>query len=258
MATESAGGVQPKSTEGTDPPEGSKGAESKGMTSDDFHRDFTAREKKLEAKFAKEQAAREAALEAKFSEQFGKLLDEKLAALKPKEPDPKADKGKGKDEPAPALKLEDFPEWKEHQKKLAAMEKKAIDAEARERAATEKTRAATLRSEAGEALTRHADVPADRRKAALALLVTEEGRLGYSDEGKGDTVVWREPDGTEVPLEKGLKAWAKTADARIFQPPLNPQGSGGGPGRGLGNGAGESVDDVLARTLMAHARGGGG
>lgn len=246
MSIESQGNAPPNGAQGSGLPEGSNQQQPAGMTADEFNKAFSAREKALQARFAKEQAEREAALEQKFSESFGKMLEEKLKPKdEPKQPKPGE---------TPALtKLEDHPEWKAQQEKLAQLEKDARKATAERDREREKNRSGHLRTSAQEALTKIGVRPG-AMKGAMALLINAEQRIGFSDGGKGDQIVWHDENGIEVPLEQGLTTWAK-AEGKEYLPPLNPGGSGGGPGRGPGNGAATSTDDILGRAFLAHAKG---
>jgi hypothetical protein len=244
---EPQGQPAPKAGEGTGTPGDTETAKPAGMTADDFNNAFSAREKSLQAKFAKEQAEREAELEKRLTESFGKTLAEQLAALKPKD-DPK---GKKPEEP-PAPKLEDFPEWKAHQEKLAKLEKLAAQNAAERDAERAKTRATTLRTNAVQELGK-VGVPADRTTHALAFLQSQ-GRITYADGGKGDQVVFLGDDGAEQPLTDGLKTWAKTPDAKIYLPALNPQGSGGSPGA-PGGSAKNNIFADIDQLIQEQARG---
>ncbi len=159
---------------------------------------------------------------------YGARFDEIGKALEGLKPTPAADP-KAKAEPA-AFKLEDSPEWKAHQVEIAKLKQLAADT-ARERDTERaKTRASTLRTTLAEQLQK-AGVPADRVKLAVGHLISAERLVDYADGGKGDEPVWREGE-EERSLADGIKAFLKTSDGKLFLPPVNPGGSGGGPGRG--------------------------
>ncbi len=216
------GGGQGSGAPGAPPAGGAFSFQSEDEFNERMNRGITGRlrdfEKKIENRFGELQTG----LGGRFDE-IGKALE----GLKPAPAaDPAATKGKA--EPAP-FKLEDSPEWKAHQTEIAGLKKLAADT-ARERDAERaKTRTSSLRSTLADALTA-AGVPADRHRHAIGHLVAAEHLVDYADEGKGDAVVWRGTEGEE-PLPTALKAWLKTSDGKLYLPPVNPGGSGGGPGR---------------------------
>jgi len=188
---------------------------------------------------------------------IGTSLEEKLAALKSKEePKPPA-AGASKDPQQAAVKLEDIPEWQAHkvafdtqQKELLRFKKQAEEADKRAQIERERSRSTALRTAAIEGLGKVGITP-DRAEHALAFL-NSKGHLNYADDGKGDDIVFRAGE-SEVPLVDGLKAWGKTPDAKIYLPPQNPQGSGGGPGA-PGNGASNPYTQI-EQLLTEHVRG---
>lgn len=219
--------------------------------------------KRVEEKAAKEAAAREAAWAQKLEElgaTLGKTFEEKLAALKPAEPDKTDKSGKGaKSDDAKVFKLEDHDEWKKAQEEAKKTQAELTklrgenDLARKERAdAVAKSRAQNLRSAVTDALTK-VGIPADRHKAAIAFL-REDNLFNYAENGEGDAPVFRGADG-EIPLVDGIKAWSKTADAKIFMPPLNPGGSGGGPGHSSGNRASTTAEGIVGSALQSHMRG---
>ncbi len=70
-------------------------------------------------------------------------------------------------------------------------------------------------------------------------------------------MVFRQDADTEVAITEGLKAWAKTPEAKLYLPAQQPGGpnQGGGGGRGPGANGVEPVTDLLANMLSAHAKG---
>ncbi len=228
-----------------------------------MHAAASAHVKRLEEKAAKEQAARDSAWAAKFEEfgtKLGQSFEEKLAALKVAEPD-KSDKGaKGaKPNDVNPFKLEDHEEWKKAQEEskktqaeLTKLRGENDLARKREAEAVAKSRAQNLTASVKEALTK-AGIPADRHKAAIAVL-REDGLFNYAENGEGEAPVFRGADG-EVALDDGVKSWSKTPEAKIFMPPLNPGGSGGGPGHSSGNRASNTAEGIVGSALQAHMRG---
>jgi hypothetical protein len=224
------------------------------------HAAASAHVKRAEEKAAKELKARDDLWSQRLEEEranFGKTLDERIAALKPAELEKPA-KGAKPDEPK-AFKLEDHEEWrkaqekaKETQAELTKLRGENDLARKREAEAVAKSRAQNLTSSVKEALTK-AGIPADRHKAAIAVL-REDGLFNYAENGEGDAPVFRGADG-EVALDDGIKSWSKTPEAKIFMPPLNPGGSGGGPGHSSGNRASNTAEGIVGSALQAHMRG---
>jgi hypothetical protein len=231
MSTESQGNPAPQTGQG-----GASGASSEGGAkgfSFDSEEQFNQRLNaaiggrlkefgvKIDGRFGELQNGLTTAFGSKFDE-FGKLLE----GLKPSAPD------KGKDPAQPTFKLEDSPEWKASQAEISALKKKTADAEASTAQERAKNRAASLRATLSEQLAKHG-VPADRIKLAVGHLISAEQLVGYSDDGKGDAIVYRDGDVNEVSLDAGLKSFLRTGDGKVFLPAQNPGGSGGGPnGRG--------------------------
>lgn len=174
--------------------------------------------KKIEGRFGEFQTNLTTTFGSKFDE-FGKLLE----GLKPAAgPDPKAPKPGDQ----PTFKLEDIPEWKASQARIAELTKKTADAEASSAAERAKNRAASLKSTLSDQLIK-AGVPADRVKLAVGHLISAEQLVGYSDGGQGDVVVYRAGD-DEMSLDAGIKSFLKTPEGKLFLPAQNPGGSGGG------------------------------
>jgi hypothetical protein len=61
-------------------------------------------------------------------------------------------------------------------------------------------------------------------KAAMAILLDADKAVGYEE----DEIVFRTEEGA-TDLASGLKAWAKTEDAKFFLPPKGASGSGSKP-----------------------------
>ena len=254
MGDESQGNGAPQAPQGSGAPGASSGSggafsfASEDEFNERLNRAITGRlrdfEKKVDGKFGEIQTGL-SGFGSKFDE-FGKVIE---GLKKP------ADAPKPKDAP-PTMKLEDFPEWKANQALLEELRKKSAAAEQAAASERAKNRATALRASLADQLTKVAGIPADNHRYALALLITEDGRVGYSEDGKGDAIVWRQPDGSEVTLDEGLKSWARSPEAKKLQPPQNPKGSGGGAGRAAGGGAQEHPDDILASAFHTLARGG--
>ena len=102
------------------------------------------------------------------------------------------------------------------EKQLEASKKEAEAAKAKNLDTTLRTRVSEELSKIGVASPKH----------AIALLVDAEKRIAWGDD---ERLVWRGDDGTESDLGSGLKAWAKSSDARLL---LSPRGTAGSGDRG--------------------------
>lgn len=130
---------------------------------------------------------------------------------------------------------EETPAYKALQKQIDKLtqerdaEKTARAKEAEERKVTEEKGILT------ETLTKLGCAP-KRVKAAVALLYTEEKRLARGEDGK---LTFRDDEGTELPLEAGLKEWTAGDVGQEFLPARDVKGSGGTGGThgGAGKGA---------------------
>ena len=255
MATETQGNPGPGSGQGSGAPGAQQGSgdqqqgkpftfESEDAFNQAVNRAITGRlkdvEKKLDVRFG--EIAQN--LTTKFDE-FGKVLE----GLKPKEQPEPAKGGKDKGEAAP--KLEDTPEWKAMKAEQDALKKKLEASEKREAEVRTRARSTGLRSKVSEVLTK-AGVPADRLAVAASHLL-HEGLVGYAGDDSDD-IQYRIADGEPTTLEKGVAAFIKSETGRIFLPPQNPGGSGGGPGR-VGGAGGNDVDSLLTGAVLAHASG---
>lgn len=197
----------------------------KPLTLDDVNKAYTAREKRT-------------------MEAFGKLLDERIAALKPAEQaKPAADQATKPAEGDIAATLR-----KEFEGKLAERDRE-LKLRDEKLAAEKETR---LRSEE-DAETRAALAGANIRdaaavKGALALLKSDK-RIGRDDEGR---VCFLEPkDGyiEKKPVAEGIKGWAASDEGKLYLPPTAAAGSGARPARGpAGSGKG---NDKLQRVEAA-------
>lgn len=226
------------------------------------HQAASTHAKRIEEKFAKALADSAAAHQAEIvilKEEW----DAKLAGAKPttKAPDAAAGTpGQGPAGSAPQFKLEEHPDFLAMRKqaetqakelerlkgKQAEEQKKAAEAVARER----KTK---LRSTTEELLSKH--VAQGRAAHARTFLTHPDNNRVDFESDDSDNIVFINDDGDKVPLEKGLKVWLKSEDAKHYLPPLNPGGSGGGPGR-LGSGAPNNIEDEITAIHAKNARGG--
>jgi len=63
-------------------------------------------------------------------------------------------------------------------------------------------------------------------KGAMAILVSDEQRIRYDDDG---SLVFVENQDSVLDLSTGIKAWMKSEDAKLYLPPSGAMGSGGRP-----------------------------
>lgn len=173
---------------------------------------FKPFEKKVEDLFAKSGDA----ILAKLSE----TIDQRFDALKT-QPEKKTD---------PAPQIEDHPSFKGLQKQLQDLQKAADTAKAEAEAEKAKTREAKLRQRLGDELAGHGIDPT-RAKHAVGYLIDVEKRVRWSEDD-ADAIVFRDADGQDLDFGTGMKAWAKSEDAKIYMAPRGTQGSGD---RGVGN-----------------------
>lgn len=96
-------------------------------------------------------------------------------------------------------------------------------------AATKREKDMALRQRSTEALGAIGISDPSRAKAALATLF-QDGRIAYDEDG--ESIIFRDTDGSSLDLPTGVKAWAKSEEAKIFLPPTGARGSGDRPGQG--------------------------
>lgn len=120
------------------------------------------------------------------------------------------------EEARPAAKVE-----KQDNSEVAAM-RKQLEALTKEREAEKaKAKDLQLRSSVKDELTRVGVTSPAAVKGAMAMLLTDNS-VGFNDDGE---LVYR-VDGEETDLSSGMKAWAKTDDAKLFLPARGVNGSG--------------------------------
>lgn len=122
--------------------------------------------------------------------------------------------------------VENSPIVKGMQKQLAEATKKIKEAEERAAAEKAKQRDGALRQQLTEQLGKHGVDP-KRMVHALSYLVDGTKTVRYSDDG--DTIVFKDADGSDLDLTTGLKGWAQSDEAKIYLPPRGASGSGDRP-----------------------------
>jgi hypothetical protein len=156
-----------------------------------------------------------------------KAIDEKLQTFKPAAPDPEEKGAKG------------GKRSKEDDLELTALRKsmdelRLQNEQERARAARERSKNIdnSVRQSIYEALSEHG-LDAVRSKAAFASFKLDGRFEAQHDEDSDEvTVLFRDDDGTQVPLRDGIKRWVKTDAAKIYLPPTGAKGSGSRPSTG--------------------------
>lgn len=126
-----------------------------------------------------------------------------------------------------AQSIENDPKFKGLQKQLEELTKQATTARQERDAEKAKQRDIALRQSLSEHLTK-SGVDPKYVKHAVGLLVDAEKRVRYTEDG--ESIAFRDNDGTEIDLPTGLKSWVKSDDAKIYLPPRGASGSGDRPG----------------------------
>lgn len=189
MSDQSQGTGAPQAPQGDDAP--------KYVTEEQLNKAITARF----GEFTKKNGA---VLEDRFSSFEKKLID----AL-PKQPEPGAD-------PAKPASVQEHPEFKGMQKKLADLEERARLAEERTLAEQKRAKDLSLRQSVSEALAKANVKDATRAKHATSFLI-REGLAKWNE--TGDALVFIESSsGDEVDFETGFKGWLKSDDAKLYLP----------------------------------------
>lgn len=198
------GDVPPQSTQG-------EGDKPQFVTADQLNQAITNRlkpfEKKVEELFAKSGDA----MLAKMSE----VIDQRFEAMKAPS-DKKTDAG--------SQNIEEHPLFKGMQRQFEELKKAHEEAKAEAEAERAKTREAKLRDRLANELTNHGIDPA-RTRHAVGFLIDAERRVRWSEDDD-NTIVFRDSDGHDLDFATGLKAWAKSEDAKIYMAPRGTQGSG--------------------------------
>lgn len=175
-------------------------------------------EKTLASRFKSVEQRVEKTIAQTFETFSGKLKTD-LESIFPK-PEPKPESKKDHAENPELKKLED---------RIASLTQQAETARAERDTERVKARDATLRQKLGERLAT-SGIDGVRARHAVGVLVDSERRVRWSEDG--ETILFRTPDGDELDLEPGVRAWLKTDDAKLYLPPRGSQGSGDRPGSG--------------------------
>lgn len=122
-----------------------------------------------------------------------------------------------------SVDIENSPAFRSLQKKLDASLKAQAEADARAKAEAAKAKDTSLRQRISEELDKSGFDP-KARHLALSHLVDGAKIARYSDDG--ETIVFRDTDGSDVDLPTGLKSFAQTDDGKRFMPPSGASGTG--------------------------------
>ena len=137
----------------------------------------------------------------------------------------------------------------EYEAKLKEMNER-MEADSRERA-NEKQKRLSLeeKSRLADEL-RLAGVPDSRVRAAVALVYTEDKRVGRN--ANGDVVYFVPKDGytDEVSLSDGVKEWMKSDEGKVFLPPRDASGSGSKGGTMVNSSGNSKLSDADKMNLL--------
>lgn len=148
---------------------------------------------------------------------FAKLLDEKLASLKPSEEPAGGGDGKGSKRS------------KEEETVLATMRKQLAETAARVEAAEKRAAEERAKNEAHSLQERvskilsGAGIEGNRFRGAYAVL---KERIRKQGDEADSQHVFVDDTGEEIDLEVGLRGWTKGDEAKIYLPPSGAAGSG--------------------------------
>lgn len=191
---------------------------------------LAAREKKWKREIADEMG--------KGFETVSKRLDE-LAVTK-------SDKRKKADGEEPD---ENSVQYKGLQRQMADLKSQIEERDRKLAEADQKQRTTVLREKVKELLASHGNVTnPSMQKAALALLVSEENRVRYDEDGQ---LVFYESPESYIDLETGIKSWLKTDEAKFVLPPTGALGSGSRPSAPSGQRRGQPQQPTEADENLA-------
>lgn len=223
-----AGNGQPQG-DGTQNPQG-EGGEPKYVTEEQLNKAISARfgsfEKKIETRLAP--------LAEITPEKLSATISESIAAALAATSKPEKGASEGKNGGLTEEAIANSPFAKGMQKQLEEQRKQTEAMKAERDAEKARTRDVTLRTKVGEELTRRGVDP-QRNRHALGLLVDAEKRVRWSDDG--ESIVFKDSDGTDVDLDSGLNSWIKGDDAKVYLPPRGISGSGDQRGKGPNQGS---------------------
>lgn len=170
------------------------------VTSEQLNRAISGHMKRLEGR-----------LGASLKTSLAELMADRTPEPEPDTPEPDPDTSVAKPDPQMvALK-----------RQLSALGNKLKASEDAQKASESKRQQATLRSAVNTALG-ELGMSGQHLKGATAALY-HEGRVAVGEDG---AALFRDQDGTELPLADGLRDWAASDEAKLYQAPRSPRGSG--------------------------------
>lgn len=138
-------------------------------------------------------------------------FEKKLLEALPKTPEPAATTT-----PPDAKSILDHPEVKGMAKKLQDLEERARVAEERTLAEQKRAKDLSIRQRVGEAVAKANVNEPTRAKHAVSFLI-RENLVKWSDDGKGDELVFASDDG-DIDFKTGFDRWLKSEDAKLYLP----------------------------------------
>lgn len=188
-------------------------------------------------------------------EQFGQNLGGKFQSLESAlsaKRDKKLKDGKPVDDDDPAPRVDPATRTLEKQiEELRAENRKRDEALQQERA---KTRAITVRAKLREGLEKRGVTDPFRIKAASAVLVDQERRIGFSE--ALDDAAGFDTDGAPIELDTFLDSWLKSDEGQFYAPPKGAAGTGSRPAtpRGVRVGREENAPTDIGEMLTEAIR----
>lgn len=203
MSLNPKGPAAPEAAQGTDSPEEFESP--KYMTSDEFNRAFTGRQKAFEKSIAK-------------------LLEDRFPQSQPPAHlQQQQEPGANPTNPNPPLRMEDTPAYRETRRELEELRKGLVIVQAERDQERQRAHDMTKRTMVQERL-QAAGITGPHLKFATNEVLAS---TRYDDESQ--SFVFGE--GHEaLPFDSGVKTWLKTEDARALMPPRGAVGSGSAPG----------------------------
>lgn len=181
--------------------------------------------------------------ERKLAEAHKKALDASLEQFRTQFSPPTPP---NKDAPSDQLSVQ----LKTFEARLNESNAKLEEAERRARIATEKNRRESMRRTTAEALAKVGVKDPVRNGIAAGYLIDSKRQIAWdSEDEESARLVYRDDRGEALELETGLKAWAKTDEAKHFLDASGMRGSGSSPGGGQ-SGKAPSREEVLARAVF--------
>lgn len=143
----------------------------------------------------------------------------------------------------------DSPELNSMRKQLADLQKQNDTWKQQLAEERQAKRLGNLRTSTLEQLANAGFRDQQRATAAMKILLSD-GRVNFESDSS-DSVVFRDSDGTSLPLADGLKSFAKSEEGKLFLPPANAGGSGDASGNpGANSQQAGTPDQQLGRNVL--------